>query len=191
MLAQKRGEQAVEEGQKQSSYLESVLVRIGTDDYLRPAKHIYIKRGDVSLDLAVYLDSAADNAKKIGNYLALEYLVVAALHTVERLSAHGDDRLVLGVSSELTGRERGISLNYIKLADRGVLRATVNELFNSVGDVERTRQLLLDRKSRVLGILAASLVDEHLICEYLGQRWGSQRSISQDFSLRSRSSPRR
>ena len=120
MLAQKRGEKAVEKRKEKRSYLETVLISIGTDDYLRPAQHIDIKCRNIGLDLAVYLDSATDNSQKVCDYLTLEYLVVAALHTVERFSADGDYCLIFGISSELTGSQSRVTLNYIELADSGV-----------------------------------------------------------------------
>ena len=119
--------------------------------------------GKCGNDLAVYLDSAADNAEQVGNDLALEYLVVAALHTVERLSANGDYSLKLGVSAKLTGGERRISLNYIKLSHARVFGAAVDELFDLVRNVKRARKLSLDADSGLLGALTASLVCKHLI----------------------------
>ena len=60
-----------------------------------------------------------------------------------------------------------ISLNYIKLADRGVLGTAVYEFFNSVCNIKRTSELFLYRKSRAFGIFTAPLVDQYLICKNL------------------------
>ena len=171
MLTQKRGKQTVEECQQKSSYLESVLIGIGTDDYLRPTEHTHIKLCNITLDLAVDLNAATDNAQQIGDDLALKDLIIAALHAVKSLSAYGDYRLVLGVSAELTRGKSRITLNYIKLTDSRILGTAIYEFFNSVCNVECTRKLLLNRNSCSLGVLTAALVNKHLICKYLGGGW--------------------
>ena len=109
----------------------SVLIRIGTDDYLVPPQRIEIER-DHFLALGLYLNAAADNAKQIKDDLALEYLLVRAVLTVERLSAHRHYRLKLGVASELYRRERRITLNDVQLAAGNILRTAVDELLHPV-----------------------------------------------------------
>ena len=63
----------IEHGKNKSSYLETVNVSIGTDNYLAPAEVVDIKVGKLLVSLGGNFNSAAEDFDKIGDYLTLEY----------------------------------------------------------------------------------------------------------------------
>ena len=162
-LLQKSGEQTVKKSQEQGADLESVLIGIGTDDDLGPAKLRKIKSTDIALDLAVDLHAATDHAQKIGDDIAFENALIGRLHTVQRFAAHGDDRLKFGGAPQLAGGQSRIALHDIQLADGGILGTAVDEFFNAIGNINGSGQLLFEVQTCGFRVLAAALVHQHLV----------------------------
>ena len=107
---------AVEERQEQRADLEPVLVRIRTQNNLRPPQGIRIEGADIPLDeFAIEFHPATDDAEQIDDDRALENTVVGGFEAVQRFTAHRDDCLELRISAEFAGRQGGIALDDIQL----------------------------------------------------------------------------
>ena len=116
------------------------------------------------------LHAAAEDLNEIGDDLAFEDAGIVGLETVQNFAAHRHDALIFRVARELDTAERGIALDDIDLAFVGVARAAVHKLLHAVGKVEIFRKILLDAHARLFRLLAAALVDEHLIGDPVGLR---------------------
>ena len=67
-----------------------------------------------------------------------------------------------GISSELDGCHRGVTLYDVKLTAFGVAGAAGNEFFHTVGNVSLRGELLFDVQTCAFRIFAAALIDEDL-----------------------------
>ena len=134
----------------------------GADDYLVPAQRIERERGKSLSGLCLHLYPAADYLQKVGDDIVVEYFIVGGFKAVQRFSAHGDYGLELGIARKLYACQRRVALDYIQLAQCGILGAAVHELIHRIVYVQRGRKLLLHVHTHALGRFAAAFVDKDL-----------------------------
>ena len=160
--------QAVEHRQHEGADLVAVHIGIGTDDDLIEPQVVQIEAGQILIVAAAQLNAAAHDADQVGDDLRLEDAGVVGLQAVQDLAADRHDGLKFRVTALLDRAHSGIALHDIQLTAGGVLGAAVHELLHAVGEIHLRGHRLFDRDARLLGVLAALLIDEHLLAGLFG-----------------------
>ena len=83
-------------------------------------------------------------------------------------AANGHNALELGIARGANGACCRVALYDVDLAAALVLGAAVDELLHAVGHVGLLLQVGFDALTRLLGVLARALVDEHLLHDLVG-----------------------
>ena len=117
---------------------------------------------------AAQLDAAAHDADQVGDDFGFENAGVVGFQAVQDLTADGHDGLRLRVAALLDRAHSGIALHDVQLAAGGILRAAVHELLHAVGQIHLLGHRLFDGDTRFFGVLAALLIDEHLLAGLFG-----------------------
>ena len=162
-LPNEGGRETVEHGENQGADLEAVHIRIGADDDLVPAEIFQAEGGQILGPLVLHLHTAAQHPHEIGDDVALKNAGVIRLEAVEDFAADGHDALKLRIARELAGAQGGIALHDVNLPAGDILGAAVHELLHPVGEIQIARELLFQVLAGLLRLLAAALVDEHLL----------------------------
>ena len=167
-LVDKCGHQAVEHGEHERTDVITVDVGVRTDDDLVPVEVVQVK-GTKVLDALVFdLHAAAQHAHEVHDDVGLKDARVVLFQAVEDLTADGHNALELGIARGANGACCRVALYDVDLATVLVLGAAVDELLHAVGHVGLLLQVGLDALTRLLGVLARTLVDEHLLHDLVG-----------------------
>ena len=98
----------------------------------------------------------------------LENAAVIGFEAVQNFAAHRHDGLELRVPALLDGAHGGIALDDIQLPAGGVAGAAVHKLLHPVGQVHLGGDVLFDADAGFFSVLAALLVDQHLLAGFFG-----------------------
>ena len=146
----------------------TVDVGVRTDDDLVPVEVVQVKGAQVLDALVLDLHTAAQHAHKVHDDVGLKDARIVLLQAVENLAADGHNALELGIARGANGARCRVALYDIDLATALVLGAAVDEFLHAVGHIGLLLQVGLDALTRLLGVLARALVDEHLLHDLVG-----------------------
>ena len=146
----------------------AVDVGVRTDDDLVPVEVVQVKGAKILDALVLDLHTAAQHAHEVHDDVGLKDAWVVLFQAVEDLTADGHNALELGITRGANGACCRVALYDVDLATVLVLGAAVDELLHAVGHVGLLLQVGLDALTRLLGILARALVDEHLLHDLIG-----------------------
>ena len=146
----------------------TVDVGIRTDNDLVPVEVVQVKGAKVLDALVLDLHAAAQHAHEVHDDVGLKDARIVLLQAVEDLAADGHNALELGIARGADGACCRVALYDVDLATVLIFGAAVDELLHAVGHVGLLLQVGLDALTRLLGVLARALVDEHLLHDLVG-----------------------
>ena len=143
--------------------METVHVRIGTDNHLAPAKLGNVKGRKLLGFFALHLHTTAQHLHQIGDDGAGENFGVICLQAVENLSAHRHNPLELCIPGQLDASQCGIALHDIQLPDVRIPTAAVHKFLHPVGDIHLGGKIFLDIALGFFRAFPGPLVNQHLL----------------------------
>ena len=147
--------------------MEPIDVGVCTDDNLAPAEVVQVKGREVLGPLVLNLDAAAQDAKQVGDDVALEDAAVIRFQAIEDFAPDRHDALELRVAAQLNAAHSGIALYNVELPAARIPRPAIHELLDSVGEVHAAGQLLLDVQAGLFRVLPGPLVNKDLLPNFL------------------------